>query len=526
MKTVFIVDDNDTNLMTAKIALEGTYKTYALPSAVKMFALAEKIIPDLILLDIDMPDMDGFKAMEILKEDSRLKSIPVIFLTAMNDPEAELRGLEMGAADFIVKPFSKPVLLKRIETQIESSQPREDIQRTQGTHDNVNAVFPKGSYIVLEEKRIPNQFYFILKGKVSVVTESHIHNKKKVEELGPGDFFGAISAMSGNNQIETAIALTSVETIPVRCDQFSQFAGENTQMVKKMITEFSKKISHFNELFAGLAIKKQSKAGTNSLYKIANYYTDQKQYDNALYAYQKFLQYCPDDRNVESARQQIQKISANVKNKMQYKETGDSGRIYPKNTLFFSEGEPGKEIFFIKSGMVKIYKIVDKREILLAVMGKGDIFGEMAFLENKIHSDSACAYEESEVMVVNSTNFETLIKNQPLLTSRLAGLFANRLWIINKKIANTQIADPIGRMIDMLYIQMEMKGGIKNDNKRFNFDFGLNDLNSMVGLSPFEANIVAKRFLKFSFIEIVQNKIAIKNMGAFLNHAKNYRSSR
>ena len=526
MKTVFIVDDNDTNLMTAKIALEGTYKTYALPSAAKMFTLAEKIKPDLILLDIDMPDMDGFKAMEIIKEDSRLKSVPVIFLTAMNDPEAELHGLEMGAADFIVKPFSKPVLIKRIETQIESSKPREEIQQNQSSYDNLSANFPKGSYITLEEKRVPNQFYFILKGKVSVMTESHIQNKKKIEELGPGDFFCAISAMSGNNQIETAIALTAVETIPVRCDQFSQFAEENTQMVKKMIVEFSRKISYFNELFAGLALKKQTKADTNSLFTIANYYNERRQYDNALYAYNKFLQYCPNDKNADAAKQQIKKLSSGEKNEIHYKEAGDSGRIYKKNSLFFSEGEPGKEIFFIKSGMVKIYKIIDNREILLAVMSKGDIFGEMAFLENKTHSDSACAYEETEVMVVNSANFEALLKNQALLTSRLASLFANRLWIINMKIANTQIADPIGRIIDMLYIQMEMKGGNKNDKGRFDFDFGLEDLYSMIGLSPFEANIVAKRFINLSFIEIVRNKVTIKNMSAFLNHVKNYRFSR
>ena len=59
MKTIFIIDDNDTNLMSAKTALEGVYKTYALPSTEKIFKLAEKIMPDLILLDIDMQEMDG-----------------------------------------------------------------------------------------------------------------------------------------------------------------------------------------------------------------------------------------------------------------------------------------------------------------------------------------------------------------------------------------------------------------------------------------------------------------------------------
>ena len=122
MKTVFIVDDNDTNLMAAKTTLDGAYKTFALPGAQKMFKLAEKITPDLILLDVDMPEIDGFEAMRILKSDIKLKSIPVVFLTAKHDAESEVRGFEMGALDFISKPFSPPVLIKRIEMHIETDK--------------------------------------------------------------------------------------------------------------------------------------------------------------------------------------------------------------------------------------------------------------------------------------------------------------------------------------------------------------------------------------------------------------------
>ena len=120
MKTVFIVDDSDTNLMLAKTTLDGTYRTFALPSAAMMFKLAEKIKPDLILLDIDMPEMDGFEAIQLLKQNEKLASVPVVFLTAMNDPAAEVRGFELGALDFITKPFSSHVLLERIKVYLET----------------------------------------------------------------------------------------------------------------------------------------------------------------------------------------------------------------------------------------------------------------------------------------------------------------------------------------------------------------------------------------------------------------------
>jgi DNA-binding response OmpR family regulator len=118
MKTIFIVDDNDSNLIVAKTALDGIYKTFALPSAEKMFKLAEKITPDLILLDVDMPGMDGFETISILKADAKLKSIPVIFLTAKNDAESEIRGFELGADDYIFKPISDTTIKLRVRNQI------------------------------------------------------------------------------------------------------------------------------------------------------------------------------------------------------------------------------------------------------------------------------------------------------------------------------------------------------------------------------------------------------------------------
>jgi putative two-component system response regulator len=130
MKTVFVVDDNDTNLVAATTALEGTYRTLTLPSAARMFRLAEKVKPDLILLDVEMPECDGFSALEQMKNHANLAKVPVIFLTARQDSEAELRGFELGAVDFLSKPFSTPVLLKRIKSHIDTDILVKDSQRS------------------------------------------------------------------------------------------------------------------------------------------------------------------------------------------------------------------------------------------------------------------------------------------------------------------------------------------------------------------------------------------------------------
>ena len=117
MKTVFAVDDNDTNLFVVEKALCKKYSVYTMPSAEKMFYLLEKITPDLILLDIDMPVMNGLSALEKLKS-TKWAFIPVIFLSASINESYEVSGLEMGAVDYIAKPFSRPILLNSIEYHI------------------------------------------------------------------------------------------------------------------------------------------------------------------------------------------------------------------------------------------------------------------------------------------------------------------------------------------------------------------------------------------------------------------------
>ena len=118
-KTIFVVDDNDTNLSMAEEALDEQYRVMTLPSAEKMFALLEKITPDLILLDIEMPEMDGFEALQRLKYNTSQVDIPIVFLTSMTDAAIEARGFQLGVIDFITKPFSKPVLLNRIKTHLD-----------------------------------------------------------------------------------------------------------------------------------------------------------------------------------------------------------------------------------------------------------------------------------------------------------------------------------------------------------------------------------------------------------------------
>jgi putative two-component system response regulator len=115
---IFLVDDNGTNLTAGKEILKNQYKVYPILSAKIMFDLLGDVTPDMILLDIEMPEMDGYEAIKKLKEDPKTWDIPVIFLTSKTDMGSELEGLSLGAIDYVTKPFSAPLLLKRIENHL------------------------------------------------------------------------------------------------------------------------------------------------------------------------------------------------------------------------------------------------------------------------------------------------------------------------------------------------------------------------------------------------------------------------
>ncbi|MDR1612561.1 MAG: response regulator [Planctomycetota bacterium] len=111
---IMLVDDNRTNLLTGKKALSEDYTVLTVPSAGKMLEALEWRRPELILLDGDMPEVNGFEAIKLLRERPGTRDIPVIFLTAMSGSADELEGLRLGAVDYITKPFSPPLLRQRI----------------------------------------------------------------------------------------------------------------------------------------------------------------------------------------------------------------------------------------------------------------------------------------------------------------------------------------------------------------------------------------------------------------------------
>jgi signal transduction histidine kinase/FixJ family two-component response regulator len=120
--SVLIVDDEKVNISTLKGILSPEYTVYASINGKEAIETANKFLPDIILLDVLMPDLDGYETITILKESEKTKYIPVIFITGLDDNQAEIKGLALGALDYISKPFNHGIVKLRVQHQMQLVQ--------------------------------------------------------------------------------------------------------------------------------------------------------------------------------------------------------------------------------------------------------------------------------------------------------------------------------------------------------------------------------------------------------------------
>jgi CRP-like cAMP-binding protein len=382
--------------------------------------------------------------------------------------------------------------------------------------------FKKGAYIIVEGKQKADYFYIIRSGKVQISKEVEIVEEEGSNIRQPGDFFGVVSTMSSHSHIETARALTDVSLIAVHRDQYGLLIKKNAPVAMKIIQQFSRRMRYLDEALTQMTLKSYAGENPAHLFEVAEYYARQNQYNQAYYAYHQYIKYNPNGRNINLAKERMAKIKPYSKSVYLDGSSEEFTRTYPKNTMIFSESQPGKELYIIQKGSVKITKIVNDNEVLLALLKPGDIFGEMALLEDKPRSASAIAHEDAVLLAVNKANFKRMVSTEPQIISRLTQLLSERIWFIYKQLANTQISDPVGRMYDALLIQLE-KQRIPISTKSHTFDFGPQELVNMVGLPKSDGNMALRTMFENSYLKISDNKIHVTRIDEIEKQAKYYR---
>jgi len=375
-------------------------------------------------------------------------------------------------------------------------------------HLQVNR-FQAGAYIIVEGKENSDHFYIIQSGTVSCQKGA---NGVKTR-LGAGDFLGVVSCFANRPQIETIIAETDVIAISVQRSQYSDLIVNNTPVALKIIKTFAARMRQMNEQLTKKTLNKVENDDNEHIYHIAQYYEKMLKYDVAVFGYYQYLKTRPTGPNLIPAQNKF-KLLKPKSHAVYFEPTSDMTRNYPADTMIFSESAPGAEMFIIQGGQVSITKIVNGNEVVLAVLDKGDMFGEMALLENKPRSASAIAKTDCTLMVVNRHNFNTMVSTQPQLISRLTTTLGERLWSMYRQLDNANIQNPLEKMIDILSLQLEKQRTDFNTlgSKQKQTDFTVKELATMCGMDERKTSIGISEFLNDKRFKIVEGKIFIKDI--------------
>lgn len=291
MKKILIIEDNkDVRENIAEILELSNYKVIQAENGKAGIEQALEHLPDLIISDIMMPILDGYGVLHAVHKNEALKNTAFIFLTAKAGHDDFRKGMELGADDYITKPFTGTELLNAVDSRLKkldllkkdlpggldglyelmhaAGGANELLPFTEGR--NINKY--KKRQLVYSEGNHPNCLYHVLKGKVKV-SVSNDEGKELVTELfSPGDFLGYVALLEGGVYHDSAYALEDTELALIPKEDFDELMNNNKSVVQKFIKLLAKNISEKEKQLLNLAYNSLRKKVAEALIMLQKKY--------------------------------------------------------------------------------------------------------------------------------------------------------------------------------------------------------------------------------------------------------------
>lgn len=237
MLRILIIDDVETNRFVLRnIISDMGHQPVLAENGVQGLKIMERIVPDLILLDVAMPEMDGFEFCEIIKKDVKTRSIPIIFISAFDEAEDIVKGFEMGGADYVTKPFIQEVVRSRVEVQLKLSEMNKTL--TESNRRLQTSISEQIKQLEAEKKKV---LYALLKlvRKNAYFDEGHIERlqyncKVLAQAMQLSPKFERIVSDTFVETIEMAAPLCDLGMIGIPLD-ILQKTGELTPEEKEIV---------------------------------------------------------------------------------------------------------------------------------------------------------------------------------------------------------------------------------------------------------------------------------------------------
>ncbi|MBI2731642.1 MAG: response regulator [Sphingobacteriales bacterium] len=301
MKKILLIEDNDEiRSNTAEILELSNYKIIEAPDGKAGIEKALESTPDLIICDIMMPKLDGYGVLHAIQKNELLKNTPFIFLTAKSERNDFRKGMELGADDYIVKPFTGTELLTAVDSRLKknewlkqgktngllndaaSTNTNSGRELLHSFIDGRNTNKYKRKQIIYSEGNHPNRLYFLVKGKVKVY-KSNEEGKELVTDLyGPGDFIGYIAMLEGGVYKDTAEALEESELAVIPKEDFDELLTKNPIVAKKFIQLMAVNIEEKQAQLLGMAYNSLRKKVAEAVLLLFRKYKDINSCNNII----------------------------------------------------------------------------------------------------------------------------------------------------------------------------------------------------------------------------------------------------
>jgi len=311
MKKILLIEDNKAVRKNITEILElDNYEVLSAPNGKVGVDLATKDLPDLIICDIMMPELDGYGVLHMLSKNAKTSAIPFIFLTAKAERADFRKGMEMGADDFITKPFDDIELLNAVQTRLRKSdllkaefsankegvndffkQVKETglVDLTQG--DRETQSFKKKQMVYTQSQR-PTCLYFVVKGKVKTFKMNDDGKELITGIYTEGDFLGYTALIEETVYLDNAEAMEDLELMLIPKTDFASLLNTDGYVAKKFIKLLSKNLLDREEQLINLAYSSLRKRVANGL----------------LLVYDKFKKTPADKPRLEMSREDLAQV--------------------------------------------------------------------------------------------------------------------------------------------------------------------------------------------------------------------------
>ncbi len=294
MKTILVIEDNeDIRDNVAEILMLSQFRVHTAANGKEGIEMAQKLMPDLIICDIMMPGIDGYGVLHILHNDPETESIPFIFLTAKSERSDFRAAMEMGADDYITKPFAGNELLNAVTSRLKKADiVKKNLPGDINGFNELMAAFSRTSLedlakngnvndykkrqVIYKEGSHPHYLYFILKGKVKTY-KTHEDGKDLVMDLyNEGDFFGYVSLLEGSAYKENAETIEETELALIARKDFEQLLNNSPATAQKLIGLLAKNLVEKKEQLLGIAYNTLRKKVAEALISLERKYHENK----------------------------------------------------------------------------------------------------------------------------------------------------------------------------------------------------------------------------------------------------------